>query len=253
MDSGAIGTNRLYGDLAYLMPLVSPPEEYIEEASCWWDALRGKLGHGRFTILELGVGGGCNLSHLTGDFDAVAVDSSEPMLNLCREINPSVTLHLGDMRSIRLGRKFPAIMIHDAISYMLTDDDIRATLKTVVAHLEEGGVFITSPDRFAETFKPPVIDYATNRNSEIELTYFEYTHDPNPEDTEVESIMLYIIKSSEGVRVECDRHITGLFPKSAWVRLMQEAGFFVEEKSYYLETACLEYTLLVGTLSRKQD
>ncbi len=51
---------------------------------------------------------GHNLSHLTFEFDAVAVDISEAMLEECRKLNPGVELHLGDMRSVRLGKKFPA-------------------------------------------------------------------------------------------------------------------------------------------------
>ena len=59
-------TARLYYELAYLWPIISPPEEYAEEAGHWHDAIRGKLGPGRHQLLELGVGGGHNLSHLTG-------------------------------------------------------------------------------------------------------------------------------------------------------------------------------------------
>jgi len=50
------------------------------------------------------------------------------------------------MRNIRLGRKFSAVLIHDAISDMLTERDLSATFETAVAHLEKGGVF-TSPSR----------------------------------------------------------------------------------------------------------
>jgi hypothetical protein len=74
------------------------------------------------------------------------VDTSEAVLALCKQLNPEVTLYRGDMRNIRLGRKFSAVLIHDAISYMLTEIDLSATFETAVAHLEKGGVF-TSPSR----------------------------------------------------------------------------------------------------------
>ena len=38
--------NRLYDELADLWPLVSPPEDYAEEAVYWRDAIRDKLGPG---------------------------------------------------------------------------------------------------------------------------------------------------------------------------------------------------------------
>ena len=61
MESTQIQANRLYGDLAYLWPLVSPVEDYAAEARCWQDVLRSKLGPGRHCLLELGAGGGHHL------------------------------------------------------------------------------------------------------------------------------------------------------------------------------------------------
>ena len=74
--------NRMYDEFSHLWPLISPREDYAEEAACWRDALREKLGPGRHEILELGTGGGNNLSYLTADFQATAVDISDEMLVL---------------------------------------------------------------------------------------------------------------------------------------------------------------------------
>ena len=111
----------MYGDLAELWPLISAPEDNAHEASYWRRALRSKLGPGRHSLLELGVGGGNNLSHLTDDFDATAVDLSPGMLVHSQRLNPSVEHHVGDMRTVRLGRKFDAVIAHGAIGYMLTE------------------------------------------------------------------------------------------------------------------------------------
>ncbi|MDP3051598.1 MAG: class I SAM-dependent methyltransferase [Eubacteriales bacterium] len=248
MDSESIGLGRLYDDLAYLMPLISPPEEYAEEAAHWRAILREKLGKGRHKLLELGVGGGHNLSYLTSDFEATAVDISEAMLAQCKRLNPTVEVHVGDMRSIRLGRKFPVVLIHDAISYILSESDLLATFRSVAAHLEPGGVFITSPDHFAETFHALKVGHATHSDGNMEVTYLEYTYDPDPSDTKIETIMFYLIRAEGGLRIEHDRHVTGLFPKSTWIGLMNEAGFSVEERAFHLGTAKQPYELLVGVL-----
>ena len=65
--------------------------------------------------------------HLTGDVQATAVDISPQMLANSQALNPDVEHHVGDMRSVRLGRRFQAVLIHDAISYMLTEEDLSAT------------------------------------------------------------------------------------------------------------------------------
>ena len=248
MDPDRIRLNRLYHDLAYLWPLVSPPEDYAEEAEYWRMTLRETLGPGRHSILELGVGGGHNLSHLTADFDATAVDISPKMLAHSIRLNPSVKHLRGDMRKVRLGRKFAAVLIHDAISYILTEDDLRATFATAAAHLPPRGIFITTPDHFSEGFRAPYVDYATHSSENAQFTYSEYADDPDPTDTTMRTIYVYFIQQQGRLRIELDRHITGLFPKSTWARLMTEAGFVFEERSYHLSEGDVESAMFVGKL-----
>jgi len=253
MDPADIQLHRLYDDLAYLWPLVSPPEDYADEARCWREILRDKLGPGCHAILELGVGGGHHLSHLTADFEATAVDLSEQMLRHSRRLNPGVEHLVGDMRTIRLGRKFRAVLIHDAISHMQTEDDLKAAFATAAAHLEPGGVFITSPDHFRDTFQDPLVDSSTRSDGETELTFIEYSYDPDPGDTTIETILFYLIRRRGELRIEWDRLLTGLFPRQRWLDLMAEAGFQVEERPGRPVDIRWQPSLLVGTLSKNAD
>lgn len=250
MESRDVPLNRLYNDLAYLWPLMSTPEEYAEEASHWRAILRERLGPGRHTILELGVGGGHNLSHLTADFDAVAIDLSEKMLSHSRKLNPSVEHHVGDMRTVRLGRKFKAVLIHDAISHMLSENDLLAAFNTAAAHLDTGGILITTPDYFRESFHEPDIEQCTRSDERMRLTYFAYAYDPNPYDTIIETLFTHLIREGERLHIEHDRFLTGLFPKSTWSRLIREAGFAFEERSYRLTSPPAEYVMLIGRLQK---
>lgn len=140
----------MYDDLAYLWPLVSAPEGYAREASYWHKALREKLGAGRHSILELGVGGGNNLSHLTRDFQATAVDLSEKMLAHSKKLNPNVEHHVGDMRTVRLGGTFKAVIIHDAISYMLPKEIYRPRLRRPWRTLSLAGSSLPLPIGFGK-------------------------------------------------------------------------------------------------------
>ncbi|MFQ6026792.1 MAG: class I SAM-dependent methyltransferase, partial [Dehalococcoidia bacterium] len=185
--------NRLYHEFSYLWPLISPPEESAEDALRWRNELRERLGPGRHSILELGSGGGHTLSHLTSEFEATASDISEPMLALSQRLNPGVTHHRGDMRDLRLGRKFHAVLIHDAISYLLSQADLQATIATARAHLDPGGVLIMNPDWFVETFPGTSVFHWVRSNEELELTFIEYLSDPDPTDTTIESIFFFIL------------------------------------------------------------
>jgi hypothetical protein len=238
----------LYGELAYLFPLVTPVEDYREEAGYWRQALRAALGLGRHAVLELGVGGGHLLSHLSGEFQATAVDLSEQMLSLSRRLNPQVEHLVGDMRTVRLGRTFKAVLIHDAIMYMLNEDDLRAALTTAKVHLGPGGALIMAPDWFKETFPGTNVQHWINRRDGKELTTIEYSYDPDPADTITETRFLYIWQEGRELRVEQDCHVMGLFPLGTWLRLMEEAGFRVEVKRHPPRDGGYGDCLLAGVL-----
>jgi SAM-dependent methyltransferase len=247
MDPREIDEERLYGELAYLWPLVSPPEDYAEEARAWKQVLREKLGPGRHEILALGVGGGHQLSHLTGDFQATAVDLSENMLALSRALNPGVEHHLGDMRSVRLGRTFRAVLVHDAIGYMRSEDDLRAAFATAAAHLDPAGVFLTSPDYLRESFRGPQVTSVTRSSGEMELTFIEVDRAAGLDRASVESLMFFLIRRGDELTLELDRHHSGLFPTSTWLRLLGEAGFRVEERARPASEEAPPGTLFIGT------
>ena len=224
------GHHRLYDDLAHLWPIVSPPEDYAEEAEHWRRAIRDALGPARHRILELGAGGGHNLSHLTNDFEATAVDLSPKMVEHSRRLNPGVAHHVGDMRTIRLGITFDAVLIHDAVSYMLTEDDLRAAFATARAHLRPGGLLLVAPDLVEENFKDgmvlrwpiPAPDQPGGMEVSVEERLVRAKRAPG---TVIESTITYTITAGESRQVETDVHLTGLFPLADWKRLMEEAGF----------------------------
>jgi hypothetical protein len=106
---------------------------------------------------------------------------------------------------------------------------LRKTFATAAAHLDPGSVFVVAPDYFRETFQGPRVDHGTHSDVGIELTHIEYAYDPDPDDSTMETIIFYFIREKGDLRIEQDRHVTGLFPKSTWIDLMKESGFLVEE------------------------
>ncbi len=248
MDPSSITPNRLFNDLAYLWPVMSPPEEYAEEAECWRKLLQERLGPGRHRVLELGVGGGHNLSHLTSDVDATAVDISRPMLRHSMALNPGVEHIVGDMRYVRLGRTFRAVLIHDAISCITTARDLSAVFTTAAAHLKPGGLLLLAPDYFADSIVLPHAECHTYSRGDMELTYVEYTYDPDPADTMIEVIFTHFIRSGGELQIEHDRLHAGLFHRSTWRKLMHAAGFEFSEHSFHLPVADIAYTILAGVL-----
>jgi hypothetical protein len=239
--------NRLYDEFAYLYPLISGPEAYAREAQAWKAVLRERLGPGRHKIVEMGVGGGFNLSHFTFEFDCTALDLSEKMLENSRKLNPGVPHMVGDMRTVRLDKKFDAVMIHDAICYMLTEDDLRATFDTAAIHLNAGGIFLCAPDYFKETFVDGMVRHNTLSDGNVKLTHLEFEYDSDPNDTVNEMVLFYLIREKGNLHIEQDFHTLGLFPIQTWLNLLDESGFDVDKRPYSLHDDGREAYLLVST------
>jgi trans-aconitate methyltransferase len=163
-DRDAPLKHRFYTDLASWWPLISAPEEYAEEAAFAASLLRMANPPTR-TVLELGSGGGSNAFHLKSEFELTLVDLSEEMLAVSRQLNPECEHLLGDMRTVRLGRCFDAVFVHDAIDYMTTEADLRRAVTTAYEHCRVGGVAVFVPDDIAENSSQAPNMAATTRRT----------------------------------------------------------------------------------------
>ena len=126
---GAPAAHRFYGELAAWWPLISPPEEYTEEAAFLGGLLRSGSPPAR-EVLELGSGGGHNAFHLKAGFSMTLVDLSGEMLEVSRRLNPECRHRRGDMRTVRLGRCFDAVFVHDAVDYMVSEAELSSAVET---------------------------------------------------------------------------------------------------------------------------
>jgi len=176
--------DRFYTDLAPWWPLLSAPEEYAEEAAEVLRHLRSARRPVR-EVLELGSGGGNNAVHLKTELDLTLIDLNPEMVAVSERLNPECTHGVGDMRTVRLGRTFDAVFVHDAVDYMLSEEDLRAAMVTAYEHCRPGGVAVLMPDGTAETWDA---DADTDHGGH-------------------------------------DAPDTGLFAEATWLRLLADVGF----------------------------
>ncbi|MDQ3680194.1 MAG: class I SAM-dependent methyltransferase [Actinomycetota bacterium] len=216
---------RFYGDLAVWWPLISPPEGYAEEAAFAATVL-GSAGIPVKEVLELGSGGGHNAAHLKASFAMTLVDLSEEMLEVSRRLNPECEHHQGDMRTVRLGRSFDAVFVHDAVDYMASEADLRQAIETAFVHCGPGGIAVFVPDATAETFETASDHGGTDDVSGRGVRYLEWVWDPSPDDTWVLAEYAFLLRSADGsVQAVHETHRCGLFAHDVWLRLLSEAGF----------------------------
>jgi methyltransferase family protein len=199
-----------YDNLAEWWPLFSPPEHYDEEGADILGRLAPHAASGA-TLLELGCGGGSLASHLKSHFTLTLTDRSAPIV--------------GDMRTLRLERRFDVVLVHDAILYATTPDDVRATLATAAEHCRAAGTVIVLPDFVRETFAPGTDHGGEDAPDGRGLRYLEWCWDPDPNDDTYTVDYAFLMREASGdVRVAHDRHFEGLFPRARWLEWFEANG-----------------------------
>lgn len=216
---------KLYAQLADWWPILSSPDDYKEEAGFYWRAIITESETKPSTMLELGCGGGNNASHLKEQVQLTLIDLSPGMLQVSLKLNPECEHIQGDMRKIRLQREFDAVFIHDAIVYMTSEDDLKSAISTAFEHCRSGGVALFAPDCTRETFVPRT-EHGGHDVEDRGLRYLDWVWDPDPDDSEYVSDMVYVLREKTGeVRCVHDRHNCGLFSREDWLRIISDIGF----------------------------
>lgn len=113
------------GEVAYLLALLA---EY----------------HGAVkTVLDLGCGTGRHAVHLLArGLEVTGVELSPQMAERARKV-PHLDVIEGDVRDVRLGRRFDAVVaLFHVVSYQTSIDDLERTFLTAAEHLDPGGLFV---------------------------------------------------------------------------------------------------------------
>ncbi len=215
-----------YEELAVWWPLISAPDDYAEEAAFFLPLLSDITSKPSATLLELGSGGGNNALHMKSAFASVTLtDLSPQMLEVSRHLNPECEHIQGDMRTLRLGRTFDAVFVHDAIDYMTTPDDLRQAFETAFMHCKSGGMALFVPDSVRETFEPST-EHGGEDDAGRSARYLEWTYDPDPTDSTYITDYVFVLREDgQPVSIEHDQHTLGLFSLDQWLTLLHDVGF----------------------------
>lgn len=148
----------VFGRYARFYDLLYRDKDYVAETD-GLEQLFGRFSRRRVrTILDLGCGtGGHAIPLAARGYAVTGVDRSAGMLRAARTkaqaAGAAVDFTRGDVRTLRLGRRFDAVISMFAVfGYQTTDAEIRAALTTAAAHLAPGGLLV-----FDAWFGPAVL------------------------------------------------------------------------------------------------
>src|SRR6185503_2571532 len=158
-------------------------------------------------------------------FTLTLTDRSAAMLDNSRRINPGAEHIVSDMRTLRLGRSFDLVLVHDAIMYATTPADVKAALQTAASHCRPDGRVVVLPDFVRETFTPGTEEGGHDASDGRGLRYLEWCWDPDSNDDTYIVDYAFLLRDVNGeVRVVHDRHEEGLFPRARWFEWFEGAG-----------------------------
>ncbi len=223
---------RLYRDLSWTWPIISPPENYIEEVEFFIGKINKYKKIETKTLLDLGCGGGNMDWTFKKYFDMTSIDISPDMLALAKKLNPEIEYINGDMRTVRLNKKFDAVVIHDSILYMQTLDELKAAFKTAYEHLKENGLIITYCEEWPEHFIQNNVRSQRNTGDNIDLVFIENYYDPDPDDSTYEGTFIYLLRRDGKLEIFHDYHTFGIFPLDDWRRTIRDVGFTLHETKF---------------------
>lgn len=138
----------VFGDYAHYYNVLYQDKDYKSEATFILSLLKKYTSTHLSSLLDLGCGTGRHAREIMrqGITTVEGVDMSDTMLEMAQMAqtegkNP--VFHHGDIRKVRLGKKFDAITsLFHVMSYQNTEEDALAMLKTAYEHLNAGGIFL---------------------------------------------------------------------------------------------------------------
>ena len=235
----------MYNKLAWLWPAFSPAEDYVNETKYFAGILRKHSKIKIKDVLHIGCGGGHNDFTLKKYFNVTGVDISPEMLSLARKLNPECGYIRSDMRSMKLGRKFDAVVAFDSINHINTRKDLLAVFSSVNLHLNPGGVFLAFIENVPETLKQNSTDWFSGEYNGRHVTVIENEFDRDTKDDVFEIRFVYIIHGKKKTDIYSECHVNGLFRLNTWKSLLSKSGFipelmpvksksFPSDKKYYI-------------------
>jgi ubiquinone/menaquinone biosynthesis C-methylase UbiE len=165
-----------FHELAKYYDALNDWKDYREE-SRRLETIAQRFGRpGKTTWLDVACGTGRHLEFLRRRHLIAGVDGSRAMLRIARGRLPGVPLVLGDMRDVRLGRRFDVVScLFSAIGHLTSVRDVRRAFANLARHVTPGGVVIVEPWIERSAFRVGSIHLRTHVSPTLSIARLAYS------------------------------------------------------------------------------
>ena len=178
---------------------------------------------GARTLLDVACGTGAHLEVLRRWYEVEGVDLSPEMLEVARERLPDVPLHVADMRSLDLGRKFDAVTcLFSAIGYVTEMAEMRSTIQRLVDHVAPGGVLIVDgwvrPEEWEDDYRGGPDVASDDKTMVVRLTFSRRAGSITEMD------LHHLVRDEDGIDHFVEHHRLALVSTADYLDAFEAAG-----------------------------
>ena len=231
-----IGMNKqlLHNSLAKYYDRVYSYRDYLDEAVRLQNLIIKYSESGGNLLLDVACGTGLHLKYLKDDFSCTGVDVSKAMLKIARKNVKGVTFKEADMKTLRLGKQFDAIVcLLSSIGYVKTPASLEKTIWNFSKHLKKGGLALIEPSHAKSAYANGEPRIITHDGKDAKIARINYTNFRQA--TAVLNMHILIAERGKDAKYFVDRHELGLFGINNTLRIMKAAGL----KSKYLKSGLM--------------
>ena len=175
------------------------------------------------SLLDVACGTGAHLEHLVDSFQASGLDLDPELLAIARGRVPSADLHLGDMTSFDLGRRFDVVTcMFSSIGYVRSVSLLRRAAQTLARHIEPRGLLILEPWFGPGEFEDGRVDTLVGRSGDLTIERLARSR-LEGRDSIID--FDYTVADSSGVKERfSEHHVLGLFAREEYDEAIEGAG-----------------------------
>jgi SAM-dependent methyltransferase len=182
---------------------------------------------GASTLLDVACGTGGHLRYLHERYVCEGVDLAEEQLAIARERLPDVPLHLADMTSFDLGRRFDAVVcMFSSIGYAGTLEGLHAAIAAMAAHLNPGGVLIVEPWLEPDAWEDGHLSFLAVDEDDIKIARMARSETDGR--LAVMAFEYLVLTHEHDVEHFVERHELALFTVAEYLRAFAAAGLDAE-------------------------
>ena len=183
----------------------------------------GRRAPHAFSLLDVACGTGAHLEHLVDSFQASGLDLDPELLAIARARVPSADLHLGDMTSFDLGRRFDVVTcMFSSIGYVRSVDRLAQAAEALARHIEPRGLLILEPWFGPGEFEDGRVDTLVGRSGDLTIERLARSR-LEGRDSIID--FDYTVTDSSGVKEHfSESHVLGLFAREEYDEAILGAG-----------------------------